>query len=240
MLRIAVRTALICSLLGLAAALREPRLVVSRRSAAALLGPAVWLPAGRARAGLFDQGPLTELGGLRGVRDRLDELSKQLENGFGDSEDDAIVVLRTSSVYFNGVSKTMSKTVEVMPLLTSEERSAALAASAKFGEGIVSLNEACREQSSKAQLAASKSASGALAEYLSVASVHYSVPNFKPMPYSSDKNEFAAQYFGFFSCEGQGLERIPGSNSCKDPPKKPKGDSKAFKLDFDFLTGKKL
>ena len=50
-----------------------------------------------------------------------------------------------------------------------------------------------------------------------------------------------AQYFGIFSCEGQGLERIKGSNSCKDPPRKSENKNpiptKGL-LDFDFLTGK--
>ena len=54
--------------------------------------------------------------------------------------------------------------------------------------------------------------------------------------YSSDPSKFAAQYFGFLSCEGQGLERIPGSNSCKDPVTTVR-DGREFRLEFDFLTG---
>ena len=227
-------------------ALRSPeRLAITRRSAAASLLslPAVLRPRS-ARAGPFDDpGPVKELGNLRGIKDRLDDLSKQLDDGyFGNSEEDSIVVLRTSAVYFNGASQSMAKTVDAMPLLTSEERQTALDLSKKFGEEVLGLTSACRERSSKAQLAATTSASGTLSDYLAVAATHYSVPDFKIKPYSASSTEFAAQYFGFFSCEGQGLERVKGSNTCKDPPKKQqqRKDSNAFKLDFDFLTGKAL
>ena len=127
------------------------------------------------------------------TQDRLDDLSKQLDGGFGDSEDDATVVLRTSSVYFNGVSKTMVKAVDAMPLLTSEERQTALNLSEKFGEQVLSLTAACRQQSSKAQLTATTAASGTLTEYLSVAAAHYRVPDFKIVPYASSPTEFSAQ-----------------------------------------------
>ena len=55
--------------------------------------------------------------------------------------------------------------------------------------------------------------------------------------YSSDPNKFASQYFGFLSCEGNGLERLPGSNSCAN-----KEDAKLWRgkvrFDKDLLTGK--
>ena len=60
------------------------------------------------------------------------------------------------------------------------------------------------------------------------------------LAYSKDSKEFAAQYFGIFSCEGQGLERIPGSNSCKNAAtNKNPIPTKNF-LEFDFLTGETI
>ena len=70
-----VGAALILFSSGFAAALRNPAGVpITRRTAAvSLLSlPAVWLPKS-ARAGPFDQGPLQELGNLRGIKVRRDE-----------------------------------------------------------------------------------------------------------------------------------------------------------------------
>lgn len=103
---------------------------------------------------------------------------------------------------------------------------------------MTALEDACRQRSAAAELEAVKGASSALAEYVGIAGRRYRLPNPSgPVPYSSDPATFKAQYFGFFSCEGQGLESIPGSNSCKNKPSTVV-NSRAFSLDFDFLTGK--
>ena len=45
--------------------------------------------------------------------------------------------------------------------------------------------------------------SGALREYLGVAAARYKVPALaQPARYSNDPEKFAAQYYGFLSCEG--------------------------------------
>lgn len=184
---------MLLSLLACASALHQPRPVSRRVVAGGLLGlPAALLPR-PAHAGPFNQGPLSELGGLRGVKDKLVDLSEQMSKGYGDSEEEAIVVLRTSSIYFSDAAKTMSKAVEAMPLLSSDERSKTLDLSRQFDEKISSLKEACRQASSKDQLAAASSAKDALADYLSIAALHYTVPDFQVVPYSSSESEFSAQ-----------------------------------------------
>ena len=78
---------------------------------------------------------------------------------------------------------------------------------------------------------------------LSISS-RYTVPKPpKSLDYSSDPEKFSEQYFGFLSCEGQGLERAKGSNTCKDAAdtsknKNPFAATKVNILEFDFLTGK--
>jgi len=219
----------------------QPQMGISRRAAATSLFiiPAMRLPS-RASADPFNPGLMQDLAGLLDAKNRLQDVSQQMSHGFGDSEDDAIVVLRTSSLYFSSVPKIMDKAVEAMPLLTSDEKQRSLGLARQFGENIQALTAACRQHSSKEQLAAAIAARDTLSEYLSVAAKHYTVLESKVVPYSTSPSEFAAQYFGIFSCEGQGLERMPGSNSCKDSSKGSKKNPNAFKLDFDFLTGRKL
>jgi hypothetical protein len=84
-------------------------------------------------------------------------------------------------------------------------------------EQVASLKDAARERQLAAQKDAAVAAGAALSEYLGVLSSKYSIPAVATAkPYSSDPTTFTAQYFGLFSCEGQGLQRLPGSNSCGD------------------------
>lgn len=71
-------------------------------------------------------------------------------------------------------------------------------------------------RSAEAQADGTEALSGVIRDYLALAEAHYKVPENNVGAYEKDPQKFAAQYFGIFSCEGQGLERIPGSNSCKD------------------------
>ena len=64
------------------------------------------------------------------------------------------------------------------------------------------------------QLVAAKGASEAIERYFAL----LNEPPRKP----SQPAFSVGGYFGFFSCEGAGLERVPGSNSCVDPPGKKK------------------
>lgn len=184
-------------------------------------------------------GPGPGLGALQTTQTRLVELSRQFVDGeLRDSDDDAIFVLRTATVNFKGAPALMDKTAAAMPLLDASQQAKAAQLSAAFAGEISALEAACRERDSGKQLDASKRATEVLSEYLAIATIKYSVPDNAIVPYSSDPDKFSAQYFGFFSCEGQGMDRIPASNSCvsKQVGRQP-GDN-SFRLDFDFLTGK--
>ena len=94
---------------------------------------------------------------------------------------------------------------------------------------------------STAQQAAAERAGGVLRDYLAIAAARYKVPAPSPPPgYSADPEKFAAQYYGFLSCEGQGMVRPKGSNSCVNRPEAGKANPGGGLLEFDFLTGKKL
>lgn len=82
---------------------------------------------------------------------------------------------------------------------------------------VASLKDAARRRELDAQKSAAAAAGAAIGDYLGVLSSKYSIPVVAGgKPYSSDPTTFTAQYFGFFSCEGQGLQRMPGSNNCGD------------------------
>ena len=117
------------------------------------------------------------------------------------------------------------------------------AAEAVIGE-LDNVRVDCRERAAGKQLDGAKAAGDALDRYLAVAAAKYSVPQAYVAPeYSKDPSEFMAQYMGVFSCEGQGLERVKGSNSCRDPRDASKNlnpfPTKKF-LEFDPLTGETL
>ena len=92
-------------------------------------------------------------------------------------------------------------------------------------------------RSAAAQADGTEALSGTLTAYLALAKNHYKIPGGAIAEYERDPEKFAAQYFGFFSCEGQGLERIKGSNSCKDPPSKAGGPPKSGTNSRDYLMG---
>jgi len=221
---------LLCAL-GASAAFIPPAVPpLSRRSftRAALVGlPAITLPPRAAHAGIFggngDAGPQGALRDLQRRRQRLEELAEQLRAGKlkGDKADDAVVVLQTLTVQLAGTVELLGKATAAMPLLDPSERVRADELALRFADELDNIRKGCREQSAKSQLASSDAAGKALEEYLAlVAASKYSLPALEqPLAYSKDPNAFAAQYYGIFSCEGQGLERLPGSNSCKSPTK---------------------
>ena len=135
----------------------------------------------------------------------------------------------------------MDKATEAMPLLDAAERERARGLSAAFQEALDALYQGCREKAPAAQLAACERAGGALRAYLGLAGGRYTVPALsQPLRYSNDPDTFAAQYYGFLSCEGQGMTRTKGSNTCVNKPKEGKADEGNGLLDFDVLTGKKV
>lgn len=217
----------------------------TRRGFAAALIPVATLQPSRAAAGLFGpDGPQGEFRAVQLAQTRLNELATKLKGKElrGDKADDAIVVLQTITVQISGTSKTMDRATAMMPLLEEAQQVKAQALSARLDEELAAVKQGCREQDAEQQLRGVEGASSVLGEYLSLASSKYTLPVISSMdlPPAGSK-EFIAQYMGVFSCEGQGLERIPGSNSCKDPPKKEQNrnplPSKNL-LDFDMLTGK--
>ena len=104
---------------------------------------------------------------------------------------------------------------------------------------MANVKQGARENSASKQLAGTEAASKVLTNYFELASSKYKVPGADvSLQYSKDPQEFAAQYFGIFSCEGQGLERIPGTNSCKDTGRNKNPFPTKGLLEFDALTGK--
>ena len=223
------------------------QLTISRRAAAVSLisWPTLLVQPHAASAGIFgDDGPQGEFRALKISRTQLDELASKLDKGDvqGNSEEGAIVVLQTLSIQFSGTSKLLQKASAEMPLLASAEASKAIEKAAAFQTSLEEIKQGCRDREAKAQLAGIVAASGVLDDFFAIAVSKYKVPAAAAsLAYSSDPKEFTAQYFGIFSCEGQGLERIPGSNSCKDPPNKA-SNKNPFPTrnvgDFDLLTGK--
>lgn len=174
-----------------------------------------------ASAGLFgNDGPQDELRQLVTAQRRMLELAAKLRSGDlrGERDDDAIVVLQTVTIQFGGTPELMTKTAASMSRLDATGMSKAQQLSEVFASALGNVRAAVRERDAEQQLAATSAAGSALGEFLLVAASQYKVPTPPPpAAYSSDTGQFMAQYFGFLSCEGQGLDRVPGSNSCTNP-----------------------
>lgn len=221
---------------------------VSRRAALLSLPTlSLWPHAAAAILGLGgDDGPQGEFREIVFTRQRLEELGGKLERKElrGDVPDDAIVVLQTLTIQFGGTTKLLEKTTAAMPLLDAADAAQARELSVALTKELDNVRQGCRERSATMQLDGTRAAGKALSQYLAVAGKRYSLPaESEDLSYSKDPEKFASQYFGIFSCEGQGLERVKGSNTCKDPPSKASNvnpfPTKQL-LDFDFLTGEKL
>lgn len=178
---------------------------------------------------------------LANTQVRLNELAGKLKSRElrGDSPEDSIVVLQTLTIQFGGSVALFEKAISAMPLLDEAQASEL---KAKFASDLADVKQGCRENSADKQLAGTEAASATLDKLFALAATKYKVPGAdSSLAYSKDPKEFAAQYYGIFSCEGQGLERIPGSNSCKDKPNK-SDNINPFPtknlLDYDPLTGK--
>ena len=220
------------------------QLVTRRGVAAALLSlPAITLRPQTAVAGLFGPGgPQGEFRELQKASERMGELASKLKSGElrGERGEDAVVVLQTLAVQFGGTAKLMDKTTAAMPLLDEQERAKAVQFTSSLKEELENVKQGCRDRAAGAELGGVQAANQAIESYLAVAGSKYELPVDNTVYYSKDPKTFAAQYYGIFSCEGQGLERVKGSNTCKDTG----GNLNPFPtkqfLDFDFLTGEKL
>ena len=202
----------------------------------------------RAAAGLFgDDGPQGEFRTLSLAELRLNDLASKLSSDEvrGESDEGAIVVLQTLAVQFSSTVQTMSKASESMDLLDADEREKAAALATGLAAELERTKQGCRDRKAGAQLVGVQRASAIIDEYLTLAGSKYKVQAAAPPPqYSKDNKEFMSQYFGLFSCEGQGLERIPGSNSCKDGKagenKNPLPSRNFLSPSSDVLTGKRI
>ena len=207
--------------------------------------PALCLWPGRASAILgFGEGPQGEFRELTRTRTRLTDLADQLEKKDlrGDVAEDAIVVLNTLTIQFRGTAALLDKTTAAMDRLAPDDVARAQSLSRLVVEELENVRQGCRERSAGKQLDGTMAAGGALDRYLALAGTKYSLPEADaPLAYSADPAKFAAQYYGVFSCEGQGLERVAGSNTCKDSKANNKNPFPTKQLlDFDFLTGETL
>jgi len=228
--------------------LTTPPPLLTRRAAATALASAAAaaLPPLRAHAGLFGSeldGPFRE---IQLSQTRLKELASKLKSKElkGDSADDSIVVLQTVTVQLSGTVKVMDKATTQMTLLSEVDLSKARSLSARLESELSAIKQGCREQKADQQIAGAEAAGSVLGEYLTLAGSKYTLPEVVSMELpAAGSSEFISQYLGIFSCEGQGLERIPGSNSCRNSADKSQNKNpmptKNF-LDFDFLTGKAL
>ena len=160
-----------------------------------LLSTAATLPASAGGAALAP---------LRETMEVLDELIAKVESG--GSAQDAGYVLRLNSAFLIPAS-------DALTAAAAADSSAAPAADA-LRSSVAALKAAARSDKGEDQLVAAKGASEAIERYFAL----LNEPPRKP----SQPAFSVGGYFGFFSCEGAGLERVPGSNSCVDPPGKNK------------------
>ena len=210
------------------------RAVLLPLAAALLASPLTPSPA---RAGVFGpDGPQDDFLVLADADYRLGEITRGLRSK--DGVCDVPCVLQTATIYVKRSPASMAAAAAAMPKLGQDEARAAQSAVARYTDGVAALLAATEPRE---QLAASEAAGAALTDFLDAARSQYTLPAPTGQKlreqYSSDPNKFASQYFGFLSCEGNGLERLPGSNSCAN-----KEDAKLWRgkvrFDKDLLTGK--
>ena len=142
-------------------------------------------------------------------------LAAEIDAGTADSS----VVLRTSAAVCSPASASLRDlaTARRLPQLEPAqlERAQALASSLE-AQAIPALADAARRKDVEAERKAVEQLSSIFDDFLYVAAAKYEVPPRAQQQGALSESENIARYFGFFSCEGQGLERIAGSNSCKN------------------------
>ena len=130
-----------------------------------------------------------QLGRLAASLAQLDLLVSDLDTTLQDlsyktTDEDSIVVLRLSAIYFKSTPELMRLTAEFMDQLGSADLAAAATIADEFEETVKVLEQGCRAKDLRSQLAASKRGSVQLARYLTVASHKYTVPTVQ-QPYSA-------------------------------------------------------
>ncbi len=184
----------------------------ARRAVFALAAPCLVLPR-PARAGLFGPDTVGELRPLVKGRDTLLQLGGQLERGeLGSADETAVYIFRLSTGLGPSPEQLQRATSAIGGKLSQSDRERAAELAAAFPTRVDGMKAAARERAGKRELIGSVSAAAlALDGILELASAGgYGVP----VP--ADTSFSTEQYFGIFSCEGQGLQRLPGSNQCGD------------------------
>ena len=130
-----------------------------------------------------------QLGRLAAALAQLDLLVSDLEKTLQDpsyktTDEDSIVVLRLSAIYWKATPELMRLTAELMSQLGSEDLATAATIADDFEVTIKDLEQACRAKDLPSQLQRAKVGSAQLTRYLAVASHNYKVPTVQ-QPYSS-------------------------------------------------------
>jgi len=127
-----------------------------------------------------------QLGRLAASLAQLNRLIEDLSDpNFKPSNDDSMVVLRLSAIYFKSSPSLMSLTAEFMEQgLSADDLARCATLTAAFNASINALEDGCRQQDAAVQLASAREAATQLTSYLEVAGHGYAVPDVQ-MPYSS-------------------------------------------------------
>ena len=130
-----------------------------------------------------------QLGRLAAALAQLDLLISDLEKTLQDpsyktTDEDSIVVLRLSAIYWKATPELMRLTAELMSQLGSEDLATAATIADEFEVTVKELEQACRAKDLPSQLQRAKVGSAQLTRYLAVASHNYKVPTVQ-QPYSS-------------------------------------------------------
>ena len=130
-----------------------------------------------------------QLGRLAASLAQLELLAADLEKTLQDTnykanDEDSIVVLRLSSIYFKSTPELMRLTMEFMTDLGSADLAKAAAITDTFEVSVKQLEQGCRDKDLRAQLAASSKGGEQLAQFLRVAATNYTVPKVQ-QPYSA-------------------------------------------------------
>lgn len=127
-----------------------------------------------------------QLGRLAASLAQLDLLIIDLQSTeFKATEEDFVVVLRLSAIYFKSSGDLMKLTTDFMEKLEDAEVLKEAAAFADdFDASVKALEQGCRVKDVPMQLAAAKTARASLAQYLELAATRYSIPKVQ-QPYSS-------------------------------------------------------
>ena len=122
-------------------------------------------------------GPSGELGRLSEAREQLLKLASDLESGvYKGDEEDSIVVLKLSAIYFRSTPGLMELTTAAMDQLEATELTSAAQLTSAFDEAVKILEEGCRTRELARQKDGCAKASERLGQYLSLAALHYTVP----------------------------------------------------------------